>query len=59
MQLLFYLLRDPVFARHVQPALERYQQKVAWVPVLGGLSQKAADIVVGWQQYFSRAVSLA
>lgn len=53
LQLAYYLLRDPLFTRHVGPALARWQAAVGWVPLLGGLSSKAVEILSGFQQYFA------
>lgn len=56
-QLAWVLLRDPLFGRYVQPALEAWARAASRVPLLGGLSARAVEILVGWQQYFSFSCS--
>jgi peroxin-16 len=50
--LLWYLMRDPLYARAVSPQLERVHTFVGLVPILGFLSRRCLDIVEGVQQYY-------
>lgn len=51
--LLYYLLRDPLFARHTAPALRRWQGLVGRLPLAGWLTDKVVEVVLGMQQYYS------
>jgi hypothetical protein len=50
--LLWYLMRDPLYARTVSPQLERLHATVSWIPLIGFLSRRCLDIVEGVQQYY-------
>ncbi|KAL6769973.1 hypothetical protein ACKKBG_A33090 [Auxenochlorella protothecoides x Auxenochlorella symbiontica] len=51
--LLFYLLRDPVFASHTRPALGRLAGKLERVPLVGWGGGRLLEILDGMQQLYS------
>jgi hypothetical protein len=53
LQLLFYLARDPFFARYTGPAVERWRRRLGRLPLLGWAADKAAEVLVGAQKYYS------
>ena len=53
LQLLFALLRDPFFARVTGPAVERWEKRLDRVPLIGRLSNKAVELLLGVQKYYS------
>lgn len=50
---LFSLLRDPFFARFTSPAIKRWQGRVTKLPLLGGIFDKALEVLVGLQKYYT------
>jgi peroxin-16 len=59
LRLLVYLLRDPLFARYTQAALERWVGGTARIPLLGWLSGRAAEILIGVQRYYTYVERMA
>lgn len=53
MRMLVYLLRDPVFSRYTQAALEKWVRGTSRVPLVGWLSGRSAEILMGVQQYYT------
>lgn len=51
--LLYYLARDPFFARFTRPAIERWEKRLGRLPLVGWLASKAAEVIVGAQKYYS------
>ncbi|KAL4421321.1 hypothetical protein ABPG75_010612 [Micractinium tetrahymenae] len=58
-RLLVYLLRDPLFSRYTQAALQRWVGASSRVPLLGWLSGRAAEILLGVQRYYSYVERMA
>lgn len=50
---MYYLLRDPLFARYTGPAVQRWQGLMGRLPLVGRLSDKVVDILLGMQQYYT------
>ncbi|KAL4424562.1 hypothetical protein ABPG77_009146 [Micractinium sp. CCAP 211/92] len=59
LRLLAYLLRDPLFSRYTQVALQRWVGASSRVPLLGWLSGRAAEILLGVQRYYSYVERMA
>lgn len=51
--LLYYLLRDPFFSRFTGPAVERWQGRLGRVPLVGWITDKAAELLLGVQKYYT------
>jgi peroxin-16 len=51
--MLFSLLRDPFFARFTRPAIKRWQGRITKLPLLGGIFDKALEVLVGLQKYYT------
>lgn len=51
--LLFSLLRDPFFGRFTGVAVERWRGLLGTVPLVGGLVDKAAELLLGMQTYYT------
>ena len=50
---MYYLLRDPLFARHTGPALRRCESLLGRVPLAGWATSKLVELVAGIQQYYT------
>jgi hypothetical protein len=53
LQLLYYLARDPLFGRLIAPAVARWQRRLARVPLLGWAAERAGEVALGAQSYFT------
>ena len=51
--LLFSLLRDPFFSRFTGVAVERWRGRLAAVPLMGRFVDKAAELLLGLQTYYT------
>jgi Peroxisomal membrane protein (Pex16) len=53
LQLLLGLLRDPFFSTITGPAVERWEKRLQRVPVVGRLSSKVVELLLGIQKYYT------
>ncbi len=53
LMLAYYLLRDPLFARHTRPVVERWRGRLGAIPLVGLLADKAAEILLSIQGYYT------
>jgi hypothetical protein len=53
------LLRDPLFSRYVAVALQAWVGGTARVPLVGWLSGRAAEILLGVQRYYTYVERMA
>lgn len=53
LQLLLGLLRDPFFSRVTGPAVERWEKRLDRVPVIGSISNKIVELLLGIQKYYT------
>lgn len=53
--LVYYVLRDPFFGRFTGPAVERWHQRLGRLPLplVGWVADKAAELLVGVQKYYT------
>lgn len=59
LRLAVYLLRDPLFSRYTQAALDGWVRGTARLPLLGWLSGRAVEILVGAQRYYTYVERMA
>ena len=53
LMILYALVRDPFFSRFTEPAVERWRARVQRIPLIGRVAEKAAEVLVGVQKYYS------
>jgi hypothetical protein len=53
LQLMLGLLRDPFFSRVTGPAVERWEKRLERVPLIGRISNKVVELLMGIQKYYT------
>jgi hypothetical protein len=53
LQLMLGLLRDPFFSRVTGPAVDRWEKRLDRLPVIGRISNKIVELLLGIQKYYT------
>jgi hypothetical protein len=53
LQLMLGLLRDPFFSNFTGPAVERWEKRLDRLPLIGRISNKVVELLLGIQKYYT------